>query len=89
MYEGEDLSGLPFWEVSCATKFHGDNSDGILAIIYVSTRFINRLFSRNIGQLSSVAQKIAVLESGKSFRSICQASVGITLSLESTLGTRL
>lgn len=39
--------------VSCAVN---TNSFGILGIIYVLTSSVSRLFSRNIGQLLSVAQ---------------------------------
>lgn len=54
VYESEDHSGLPFWGVSYAAH---DNSFGILGIIYILTSSVSRLFSRNIGQLLSVAQK--------------------------------
>lgn len=54
VYESEDHSGLPFWGVSCVAH---DNSFGILGVIYVLTSSVSRLFSRNIGQLLSVAQK--------------------------------
>lgn len=54
VYESEHHSGLPFWRVSCAAH---DKSFGILGIICILTSSVSRLFSRNIGQLLSVAQK--------------------------------
>lgn len=54
VYESEDHSGLLFLGVSCGAH---DNSFGILGIICVLTSSVSRLFSRNIGQLLSVAQK--------------------------------
>ena len=63
MCENQDPLGLPFLEVSCAGK---DDFYEVLGISSVLPRFCKHsLFSRNLGQLLSVAEKLLHLSLGK------------------------